>query len=300
MRGPTVTDDAAIGYYGVPPVKASPFDWKIAAYVQIGGVAGAAQVLSAVAAAAGGRRARGVVRHGRWMALAGAVLGPPFLIADLKTPTRWYNMLRIARPTSPMSVGSYILTGFGAFSALAALPAGRLSDAAQVPAALLGAGMATYTASLLSATSSPFWAEAPRSLAVQFACSSVAGAAAALSLAEQAAGRPGTAATLDAITAAAAAGELAASIASGHDHKEPAVAGALALGVAVPLACHAANRLSRRPSRTLSVIGALAALAGGALLRHAVIQAGNRSTERPRDTFRLTRPPEPARLPPRR
>ncbi|MGQ9365761.1 NrfD/PsrC family molybdoenzyme membrane anchor subunit [Azospirillum sp. ST 5-10] len=293
-------DEAAIGYYGRPVVKASPFDWKIAAYVEIGGVAGAAQVLSAAANLAGGAGTRGVVRHGRWLALAGAVAGPPFLVADLKTPQRWYNMLRIARPTSPMSVGSYILTGFGAFSALTAVLPGRAATAAQLPAAVLGAGMATYTASLLASTSTPLWAEAPKPLAVQFACSSVAGAAAALSLAEHVAGRPDTAATLDTITAVAAAGEIAATAAAGPGHRTPGVAGALALGVAVPLACHAVNRLSGHRSRTLSVIGSLAALAGGALLRHAVIQGGNRSADRPGDYFRLTRPPEPARLPPRR
>ena len=51
---------------------------------------------------------------------AGSVVGAALLIIDLHTPTRFYNMLRIFRPTSPMSIGSYVLTSFGALSALLA------------------------------------------------------------------------------------------------------------------------------------------------------------------------------------
>src|SRR3546814_15451143 len=57
-------------------------------------------------------------------------------LIDLRTPRRWYNMLRIFRPTSPMSFGSYILTAFGGFSALTLLGEfvegrGRLGRAAE-------------------------------------------------------------------------------------------------------------------------------------------------------------------------
>ena len=77
-------------------------------------------------------------------------------------------------------------------------------------------------------------------------------------------------------------------------------AGALALGLGVPLACHTINALSRRPSRGLSVLGSLALLAGGMVMRQAIFQAGNKSAERPEDYFRLTQPAPGAPSPGRR
>jgi len=303
-------------YYGLPSVKPSPFDWKIAAYVYVAGIAGSSQIIATLADRLGDERDESIVRNGRTVALAGALIGPPLLIMDLKTPERFYNMLRIFRSTSPMSFGSYILAGFGLFSGLTA--AGHFmgerrrdgsrsgmrstADMMQVPAAFLGAGMSTYTAALLSSTSTPVWSAAPKALAVQFGTSAMATAAAALSLGEQMTGDPENCRRLDALAAVAAAGELvAAGLAErryreagvGDTLKEGAVgnaykAGALAVGLGVPLACHAINALSRRPSRGLSVLGSLALLAGGMVMRQAIFQAGNKSAERPEDYFRLT------------
>src|SRR3546814_7151430 len=135
------------------------------------------------------------------MATAGSAAGAVLLIIYLRTPRRWYNRLRIFRPTSPMSVGSYILTAFGGFSALTLLGEfvdgrgrlGRAAEAAaekaQAGAAVTGAAASTYTAALLSATSTPYWAAAPRHLGVLFASSAVASGAAALPLGERLAGR---------------------------------------------------------------------------------------------------------------
>src|SRR3546814_3648346 len=101
-------------------------------------------------------------------------------------------MLRIFRPTSPMSFGSYILTAFGGFSALTLLGEfvdgrGRLGRAAEAAAekalagaAVTGAAASTYTVALFSATSTPYWASAPRHFCVLFASSAVASVAAAL------------------------------------------------------------------------------------------------------------------------
>jgi formate-dependent nitrite reductase membrane component NrfD len=243
---------------------------------------------------------------------------------DLKTPSRFYNMLRIYRTSSPMSFGSYILSGFGAASGLTAVahligerrtdgsrsPMRRAADMTQVPAAFLGAGMSTYTAALLSATSTPLWASAPQAMAAQFGTSSMATAAAALSLGEQIAGNPDNSRRLDGLAAVAAAGELIATAYAEKRHHETGVgetlrdgpigfsykAGALALGLGVPLICHSINALSKRPSRGLSILGSLALLAGGMVMRQAIFQAGNKSAERPDDYFRLTqRAPEGTR-----
>src|SRR3546814_20363040 len=81
------------------------------------------------------------------MATAGSAAGAVLLIIALRTPRRWYNMLRIFRPTSPMSFGSYILTAFGGFSALTLLGEfvdgrGRLGRAAEAAAGQAQGGAA--------------------------------------------------------------------------------------------------------------------------------------------------------------
>ncbi|EWY40639.1 hypothetical protein N825_34590 [Skermanella stibiiresistens SB22] len=329
FREPATRDWNGETYYDLASVKPSPFDWKIAAYVYIAGLSGSAQIISTLANTLGDGRDETIVRNGRYLALAGALLGPPLLIADLKTHKRFYNMLRIYRTSSPMSFGSYILMGFGATSGLTALGhllggsgregdgsrprARRVADMVQVPAAFLGAGMSTYTAALLSATSTPLWASAPRAMAAQFGTSAMATAAAALSLGEQISGDPENCRRLDGLAAVAAAGELVASAIAERGRRQVGTAdtlregatgssykvGALALGLGVPLACHAINALSKKPSRTLSVVGSLALLAGGMAMRQAVFQAGNKSAERSADYFRMTQRslegPEPRR-----
>ncbi|HSK40632.1 MAG TPA: NrfD/PsrC family molybdoenzyme membrane anchor subunit, partial [Arenibaculum sp.] len=289
--------------------------------IYVGGLGGSAQIVATAADLAGGEGARGIVRTGRWLAFAASLAGAPLLIADLKTPQRWYNMLRIFRATSPMSIGSYILSGFGAFSALTATAqlaedtgvlrhrtARRTARAAQMPAALTGAGMSVYTAALLSATSTPLWAAAPRELAVRFGSAAMASAAAALSLGERAAGRGRMAGALDRLALAACAAELVASILADRRYCEQGVggvleeppwkqvhtAGSLGLAAAVPILCHGLNLAAGQRSRGLSVLGSLAILVGSAAMRHTMLRAGNLSAKRPADYFRMTQPPVPA------
>lgn len=111
---------AAEDYYGLPAMKASHYGWLIATYFFVGGLAGGAQLIASVAGLVGGEEDHAVVRAGRYLALAGALLSAPLLIADLHTPRRWYTMLRIVRPTSPMSIGSWTLSLFGTSGALLA------------------------------------------------------------------------------------------------------------------------------------------------------------------------------------
>ena len=343
-------------YYGRPVLKPSPFDWKVSLYIYLAGLSGSSQVLATVADLAGGERSRTVVRNGRHIALIVVALGPPLLIIDLHTPQRFYNMLRIFRRTSPMSIGTYVLSGFSLFSVVAAaadflaersgpgqigaklLPAPlrrpgaarTLATAAGIPAALFGAGMSTYTAALLAATSTPLWSAAPRLLGVRFAGSAVATAAAALSLSARIDGAPESADTLDTVAAAATAVDLVASVAADREYEAEGVdgalretkwgamhtVGALATGAVLPLACYALakgqaaatppsgrNRerdesRRRRPSRggngsssaALSVLASLAVLAGGLMTRHSTLSAGNVSAKRPRDYFRQAQP----------
>jgi formate-dependent nitrite reductase membrane component NrfD len=304
----------------MPALKPSPWSWKVTLYMAIAGTSGGAQVIASVVRAGGGRDMRGVVRAGRTIGLAGSLVGAPLLIMDLKTPHRWYNMLRIFRHTSPLSIGSFVLTGFGAFSAATAAGAwapddtrwgralGVAADLAQGPAAVTGALMTTYTASLLSGTSTPLWASATKSLAVQFASSGIASGAAALSLAEHAAGRADNAGRLDNLAFLATATGFAASMLSKQRYQEEGVDAVLSrtpegrldtaakvVGYGVPLACHALNALARRPSPALSMIAAMGTLAGGFMMRHSIKQAGDATAIRPTDYLGFA---QPRRLPP--
>ena len=112
--GPLAAGLTGATYYGLPAVKPSPWEWHTGAYLFVGGLGGGAQIIAGIAEAAAGARMRAVVRNARYLALAASAVGGALLIADLKTPKRWYNMLRIFRPTSPMSIGTYVLTSFGA------------------------------------------------------------------------------------------------------------------------------------------------------------------------------------------
>ncbi len=53
-------------------------------------------------------------------AAGGAVVGTVALVHDLGRPERFLNMLRVFKPTSPLSVGSYILAPFSSFAGAAA------------------------------------------------------------------------------------------------------------------------------------------------------------------------------------
>ena len=118
---------ASASYYGRPVVKPHVWTPMIPWYFWIGGMAGAASV-QCVAARVRGEHELAVVY--KRAALAGAMTAPVLLIADLGVPARFMNMLRVFKPTSPMSVGSWILSAFGA-----AVTASTLAGAARAGSA---------------------------------------------------------------------------------------------------------------------------------------------------------------------
>jgi protein NrfD len=279
-------------YYGRPAVKASPYRWKVALYTFLGGLAGAVQVIVSLADLIDEKRHRDLIRKGRVIAAAnGALLGPALLIADLHTPQRWYNMLRIFRRTSPMSIGSYVLTAFGGFSALSLIP--KIERLAQVPAAMAGAGMASYTPALLAATATPLWSAAPRSLGAEFASAAFASGAAALLLVEDTKQLEHTA--LAGTLAYAGAAYVASRVHKAKQVDRPLRRGrwagvhraGLALSIGLPLACFALNVLSGR-NRQRSMLGAAGILGGVLLSRWARFEAGNASARSAPDYLRLS------------
>ena len=106
-------------YYGRPILKVTR--WKephLPAYLFLGELSGALAMVGAVAHATG---RRSLARTARLAAAGSAYAGGAFLTLELGRPERFLHMLRVAKPTSPMSVGSWILSAHsGLVSAAAA------------------------------------------------------------------------------------------------------------------------------------------------------------------------------------
>ncbi len=303
-------------YYGRQQLKPAPFNnFVVGGYIFLAGICGGAALLAGAAELTKTPRRDGLVRRARYLSLLAPFLGGSMLIWDLHTPKRFYMMLRIFKPTSPMSIGTYI---FSAFSALAVPMAAlqfaadrfawaragwlrRANAIASVPLAVSGAGIGTYTAALLAATSTPLWAASPRALAMRFAASSVASGAAMLSIGERG---PANRRRLDEITLAALTLELGATIASHAVYQRRGVGealkttpgiietiGATGLGVVAPLALQATSLLlTRGRSRPLSRIAAALTMAGSLVLRISFMAAGNQSALRPDISFKFSQP----------
>jgi DMSO reductase anchor subunit len=179
-----VPEEETRSYYGRPVLKEPVWTWEIPWYFFFGGLAGASSVLSLAARLAGNER---LARRALLVALGGAAASPVLLIMDLGRPERFYNMLRVVKPTSPMSLGTWVLSAFGTSTGLAAASdllgvVPRLRIAFEVASALLGPALSTYTAVLITDTSVPVWHEARRELPLVFAASSAASAGAAAAM----------------------------------------------------------------------------------------------------------------------
>ena len=242
---------------------------EIPVYFYVGGVAGASAGVGLLAEPALARRAWGI-------AFAGSLVSPVLLISDLGVPSRFLNMLRMFKITSPMSVGSWVLAGFSAATAPAALhavrpvPGGR---AAQYGAALLGLSLASYTAALLGATANPAWSSVRHELPFLFTASAAMSAGGALCM-------------LTPLEHAAPARRLAV----GGAAAELAISTAIEHRLGVKRLMRTAEALTATGGALIAGRGArsrAAAIAGGALLsagalatRWAVYKAGPRSVPR--------------------
>ena len=184
---PMVPDATFTSYYGRQIVKASPWEASIPAYLFMGGLAAGSSLVAAGADLSGRPTLR---RAGRIGALGALTVSMAALVSDLGRPERFLNMLRVFKPTSPMSVGTWVLTAYGPGAAVAGaaeiarlLPLrlgvlGRLLDFAARPAGLAAAAIApavaSYTAVLLTDTATPAWHDAHRELPFVFVGSAAA------------------------------------------------------------------------------------------------------------------------------
>jgi formate-dependent nitrite reductase membrane component NrfD len=179
-------------YYGLPVLKAPLWTWEVPLYFFIGGVAGVSANIALAAQLFSGDPS--LVRAALWIAIIGAAICPVLLIADLGRPSRFLNMLRVAKIQSPMSVGVWTLIAFSGcvFVALVAheLILRRYTNplivgtrlAGEITGALIGLVLATYTAVLIGATAIPVWTHNRRALSPHFLASGLGGAAGILEL----------------------------------------------------------------------------------------------------------------------
>jgi formate-dependent nitrite reductase membrane component NrfD len=190
VPGVLPADRATPTYYDRPALKAPVWIWSIPTYFYAGGVAGAAMVLALAAQLFGGRRLRHFEERCRWIGAVGGGIGSALLIHDLGRKSRFLFMLRVFRPTSPMSVGSWVLAAATPLSAGSALltfargPLYHLGHMAGIGAGVLGLPLSTYTAVLISNSAVPVWQMGRRALPLLFAASSMAGLASVLDLME--------------------------------------------------------------------------------------------------------------------
>ena len=287
-------------YYGRNVVKPAPWGHEIAAYLFLGGLAGGSGLVGAGGAVTGRPALR---RVGRFAAIASATLGGAALAKDLGRPERALNMLRVAKLTSPMSVGSWILTGFGAFAGLAAatetgrmvLPERsllartlRVADpVGTAGTAAFSMPLAAYTAVLLADTATPTWRESYRELPFVFVGSANA-AAAGLALLATPTDQNGPARRLAAVGAAVELGAselmerrmhplVAEPLHHGGAGSKLRLAKALTAGGAVGAALVGRSRVG-------AGLSGLALLAGSVLTRFGIFEAGIESAKDPKYT----------------
>jgi len=157
-----------------PPIKGPVWIWSIPTYFFVGGIGGAAMTMGMVAQVVGGGRLYHFDQKCRWTGAVAGGIGSALLIHDLGRKMRFLNMLRVFRPSSPMSVGSWVLALATPLSlASAVIPSCTLSHMSGVGAGILGIPLATYTGVLIGNTAVPIWSATRRSLPVLFGASAV-------------------------------------------------------------------------------------------------------------------------------
>src|SRR3954452_22669812 len=283
-------------YYGRPIVK-KPV-WKeldIAGYLFTGGIAAGSAVIGAGADLTGRPALR---RNSRVAALASVGISGVALVHDLGVRSRFHHMLRVAKPTSPMSVGTWILSAFSlpaGVAAVAELPGlvppplrglvRMISRPAGLASALVAPGLATYTAVLIADTSVPSWHEAWPELPFVFAGSALAGSAGLALL-----GAPtAEAGPVRRLAVLGAALELVASHRVEHrlgllaePYKEGKAGKKMKLAKQLTAAGGVTAVTLGRRSRVAAVAAGAALLAASALTRFAIFEAGVASAEDPK------------------
>ncbi|HZS94189.1 MAG TPA: NrfD/PsrC family molybdoenzyme membrane anchor subunit [Chloroflexota bacterium] len=313
MNTSTTTDEVRQTYYGQPVIKAPHWRWLVINYFFAASVAGGCATIGTILEEVSGDRV--LRRLARYVALAAILPAPILLALDLGRPNRAFNMFRIVKLKSPMSLGSWGLLFLGSISGLLATLEAVAQfwgdDMLRLPRRILGIValpfsifLCGYTGVLLAATNVPIWARNYLLMGPTFVSSAFSGAIFTLSLVlgltkKQ---RPETAQRMDqaaAIALGAEIGLLAMSAMRMGNLGRHLVKGSIGLifwpvvvvgGILAPTGLLVIELLQGRPaSQTRRSITAILALAGGYAFRALLIFAGRKSADSPEDYFEYTR-----------
>ncbi|KAB1937013.1 polysulfide reductase [Micromonospora sp. ALFpr18c] len=287
-------------YYGRPILKAPVWKHDIAGYLFTGGLAAGGAMIGAGAQLTGRPRLRQV---GRWTALGGIAASAYLLVHDLGRPDRFHHMLRVVKLTSPMSMGTWILTAFGPAAGVAAIAeiaprlpehgvfglarrlAPTVGDVAGLAAAATAPALATYTGVLLADTAVPAWHDAYPFLPFVFGGSGLAAAAGVGLIAAPAADT----APLRRLTVAAATikfvggHRMGRSSLTGEPYRRGR-SGRLVRAGNVLLGVGTVGALLSRRSRVLAVLSGAALVASSVATRFGIFDAGTVSARDPKYT----------------
>lgn len=288
-------------YYDRPLLNPPVWEWAIPTYYYVGGLAGAALVLAAAAQLKRSKRLPRFIRRCHWIGFVGAAISGALLIYDLGRPSRFFNMLRVFRPTSPMNMGAWILSGAGGTSMLTLLlrerrgVTGAIGEAAGLMAGLFGVGLATYTGVLVSNSAIPIWQESRRIMPLLFGASAMSSIGSAFELFVEEPEERRITKTFGTVGQAA---ELVASVLMERDASVvPRVAlpfkrgfsGLLWRSAALFSAASAAVSVFAKSSRKKRIAAGVLGTAGSLLLRVAVEHAGKVSARDARASFHQQR-----------
>jgi Polysulphide reductase, NrfD len=293
-----VPDATFTSYYGRPVVKASPWQADIPAYLFMGGLAAGSSLLAAGADLTG---RPGLRRAGRVTAAAALTGSFAALVHDLGKPSRFANMLRMLKVTSPMSVGTWIVSAYAPLAYAAAaqeLPAAVLpgplaglirfgARPAGLGAALIAPAVASYTGVLLADTATPTWNAGRRHLPFLFAASAAA-AGGGMGLLAAPLADTGPARRLALAAAVAELGiehHMAGAIGLAAEPLHTGRPGQLMTAARLLTAAGAAGAVFARRSRVAAAASGLALLAGSACTRFGIFEAGQASARDPKYTI---------------
>lgn len=300
------------GYYRIPLLKEPPWTWEIPLYFFVGGAAGAAGVIGAIADYTGADRE--LVCHARWVAAAGTVLSPALLISDLGRPERFLAMLRVFKPQSPMSVGVWTLLGFSGGAAAAAfaqflrdrygpsLPVRVMEQAGQAASLAFGLPFNNYTGVLIGATAIPVWNRSVGDLPLHFSASGLGAGVGILELLGHDKNN-----ALQALGLGAALFETWEGIRI-ESHKHPSMhplkrglSGAItrtggAFSGPIPTLLRTASLFTKKNSRMLRRLAAGSSILGSLITRIAWIYAGHVSARDWRLPLEMDVPPDQAEI----
>lgn len=305
-------------YYHVPLVTKAHWSWEIVLYFFLGGLAGGSFLVSSLASLFGFQKSTSLIRAGRYISFMSVLISPILLIKDLGRPERFYNMLRVFKLRSVMSIGTWALSGFGLFCGLATAhqaakdgllnwfpPLARLLKALPIKlieglGSLFGIVVATYTGVLLASTAVPVWARARNILGPLFFTSGLSTALAAISLILSFGHKQRNQETLDhleraeTIAATTELGLIAALVPTLGPLGKPLftgrdgallLGGTVSSGLIAPLLLRLGWRMVRKSaSREVTIVSSLLVLVGGLILRYVWIDAGRKSADDPQAT----------------